>query len=477
MKKIFGMDRIQHELEIAMVPHKVVDEISANSQQYVEELAEFLRIPSVSTESEHAADIRHAAMWVAKKLGKLGFQAELHETARHPVVFGHLLVDASLPTLLIYGHYDVQPPDPLAEWITPPFSPSIREGYIYARGATDNKGQCLTYLMAMEALLSVTGRLPLNVKVLIEGEEEIGSPNLGQFLQKNRELLRTDVIAISDGSQFAPGIPAITYGLRGLCYLEIQIQGSNFDLHSGSFGGVVANPIQELIEMLSRLKNTDGIVAIPSFYDHVLELPPDERLEMSRLPVDEMQLKKYLGVEQLTGEPDYSIMERKTARPTLDINGIWGGFAGEGAKTIIPAKAGAKVSMRLVPNQRSSAINEQFKSFIRSIAPSTAKIQIAEMHGSDPVLIERNQPAMVAAAKAIEFGFDKKPVFIREGGSIPIVGLFKDVLDCGSILLLGWGSPDDGAHSPNERFSLEDFHRAICSVAALFYSLEECYRT
>jgi acetylornithine deacetylase/succinyl-diaminopimelate desuccinylase-like protein len=326
-------------------------------------------------------------------------------------------------------------------------------------------------------MLSVTGRLPLNVKVLIEGEEEIGSPNLGQFLQENRELLQTDAIAISDGSQFAPGIPAITYGLRGLCYLEIQIQGPNFDLHSGSFGGVVANPIQVLIEMLSRLKNTDGIVTIPSFYDHVLELPPDERLEMSRLPVDEMQLKKYLGVEQLTGEPDYSLMERKTARPTLDINGIWGGFTGEGAKTIIPAKAGAKVSMRLVPNQRSSAINEQFKSFIHSIAPSTAKIQISEMHGSDPVLIERNQPAMVAAAKAIEFGFDKKPVFIREGGSIPIVGLFKDVLDCGSILLLGWGSPDDGAHSPNERFSLEDFHRAICSVAALFYSLEECYKT
>jgi acetylornithine deacetylase/succinyl-diaminopimelate desuccinylase-like protein len=477
MKKISRMDRIQHELEIAMVPHKVVDEISANRQQYVEELADFLRIPSVSTESEHAADIRQAAMWVAKKLRKVGFQAELHETARHPVVYGHLLVDASLPTLLIYGHYDVQPPDPVAEWITPPFSPSIREGHIYARGATDNKGQCLTYLKAMEAMLSVTGRLPLNVKVLIEGEEEIGSPNLGQFLQKNREFLQTDVIAISDGSQFTSGIPAITYGLRGLCYLEIQIQGPNFDLHSGSFGGVVANPIQVLTEMLARLKNDDGTVAVPGFYDQVLELPPDERLEMSRLPVDEVQLKKYLGVEQLAGESDYSIMERKTARPTLDINGIWGGFAGEGAKTIIPAKAGAKVSMRLVPNQRSSTISEQFKSFVHSIAPSAAKIQISEMHGSDPVLIERNQPAMEAASKAIEFGFDKKPVFIREGGSIPIVGLFKDVLDCGSILLLGWGSPDDGAHSPNERFSLEDFHRAICSVAALFYSLAECYRT
>ena len=459
-----------------MVPHKVVDEIGANRQRYVEELSDFLRIPSVSTESDHTADIRQAATWVVNKLQKLGFHVELRETARHPVVCGHLLIDASLPTLLIYGHYDVQPPDPLDEWITPPFSPSIRDGHIYARGATDNKGQCLTYLEAMEAMLSVTGRLPLNVKVLIEGEEEIGSPNLGPFLQENRMELQTDVIAISDGSQFASGIPAITYGLRGLSYLEIQVQGPRFDLHSGSFGGVVANPVQVLAEMMARLKNADGTVAIPGFYDHVLELLPEERQEMSNLPADEVQLKEYLGVDQLVGEPNYSIVERRTARPTLDINGIWGGFAGEGAKTIIPAKAGAKVSMRLVPNQRSSIINEQFKDFIQSIAPSAVTIQMLEMHGSDPVLIERNQPAMEAAARAIEFGFDKKPVFIREGGSIPIVGLFKEVLDCGSILLLGWGSPDDGAHSPNERFSLEDFHRSICSVAALFYSLEECYR-
>jgi acetylornithine deacetylase/succinyl-diaminopimelate desuccinylase-like protein len=462
---------------MAMVPDKILDEISANRQRYVDELAEFLRIPSVSTESHHAADIRRGAMWVLNKLQKLGFQVKLHETDRHPVVCGHLVIDASLPTVLIYGHYDVQPPDPLDEWVTPPFSPSIRNGHIYARGATDNKGQCLTYLEAMEAMLSVTGRLPLNVKVLIEGEEEIGSPNLGPFLQKNREHLQTDLIAISDGSQFAPGIPAITYGLRGLSYLEIQIQGPRFDLHSGSFGGIVANPVQVLAEMMTRLKNADGTVAIPGFYDHVRELGPEERQELSHLPVDEVRLKKYLGVDQLVGEPDYSIVERKTARPTLDVNGIWGGFAGEGAKTIIPAKAGAKVSMRLVPNQRASAINERFKSFIHSIAPSSVKIQISEMHGSDPVLIERRQPAMEAAARAIEFGFGKKPVFIREGGSIPIVGLFKEVLDCGRILLLGWGSPDDGAHSPNERFSLEDFHRSICSVAALFYSLEESYTT
>jgi acetylornithine deacetylase/succinyl-diaminopimelate desuccinylase-like protein len=476
MEKFFGTDRMKPTREIAMIPHKIVAEISANRERYLGELSEFLRIPSVSTDPDHAADIRQAAKWVLDKLLQLGFHAELRETARHPVVCGHRLIDASLPTLLIYGHYDVQPPDPLDEWISPPFSPSIREGHIYARGATDNKGQCLTYLKAIEAIRAVSGELPLNVKVLIEGEEEIGSPHLGPFLRQNREALQTDVIAISDGSQFAPGIPAITYGLRGLCYLEVQVQGPSFDLHSGSFGGLVANPVQVLAEMMSRLKKADGTVAIPGFYDQVVELSPEERQEMADLPTDDVQLKKYLGVDQFLGEAEYSIVERKTVRPTLDINGIWGGFAGKGAKTIIPAKAGAKVSMRLVPNQRSSTISEQFKSFVSSIAPSTVKIQISEMHGSDPVLIERDQSAMEAAAKAIEFGFGKKPVFIREGGSIPIVGLFKEVLDCGSILLLGWGSPDDGAHSPNERFSLDDFHHGICSAAALFYCLKEYVR-
>ena len=456
-----------------MVPHKIVAEISANHERYVEELSEFLRIPSVSTDPDHAADIRQAAKWVRDKLLKLGFHGELHETTGHPVVCGHRLIDASLPTLLIYGHYDVQPPDPLDEWITPPFSPSIREGHIYARGATDNKGQCLTYLEAMEAMLSVTGRLPLNVKVLIEGEEEIGSPNLAPFLRENRRELQTDVIAISDGSQFAPGIPAITYGLRGLCYLEVLVQGPSFDLHSGSFGGLVANPAQVLAEMMSRLKKADGTVAIPGFYNQVVELSPKERQEMADLPIDDVQLKKYLGVDQFVGEPEYSIVERRTARPTLDINGIWGGFAGEGAKTIIPARARAKVSMRLVPDQRATDINEKFKHFVHSITPSGVKVRISIMHGSDPVLVERDQPAMQAAAKAIEFGFGKKPVFIREGGSIPIVGSFKEELNCSAILLMGWGRPDDGAHSPNERFSLEDFHHGICSAAALFYCLQE----
>jgi acetylornithine deacetylase/succinyl-diaminopimelate desuccinylase-like protein len=454
-----------------MVPKRVLECIDANRQHYVEELSDFLRIPSVSTDSAHASDIRKAAYWVSDKLSGLGFQTELYETELHPVVFAHRLSDPDLPTLLIYGHYDVQPPDPLDEWVTPPFSPSIRDGHIYARGATDNKGQCLTYFEAMEAILAVNEKLPINVKVLVEGEEEIGSPSLGPFLIRHLDQLEADAISISDGSQFASGIPAITYGLRGLCYLQVDVQGPRFDLHSGSFGGLVANPVQILAEMLTQLKKKDGTVAVPGFYDSVRELEPGERQEMCDLPFNEADLKQYLGVDELVGEAHYGLVERRTARPTLDINGIWGGFSGEGAKTIIPARAGAKVSMRLVPDQRASTINELFMNFLDLMAPPGVKVQVSELHGSDPVLIDRDQPAMQAAANAIEAGFGKTPIFIREGGSIPIVGLFKELLGANNILLMGWGCPDDGAHSPNERFSLEDFHRGIRAAAALFYEL------
>jgi len=455
-----------------MVPRDVLEQISTDRQRYVEELSDFLLIPSVSTDPAHASDIRKAAHWILDKLTRLGFHTELHETERHPVVLAHRLPDPGLPTLLVYGHYDVQPPDPLDEWVTPPFSPSIRDGYIYARGATDNKGQCLTYFQALEAILAVNPELPINIKVLVEGEEEIGSPSLRRFLMGHLDQLKADVIAISDGSQFAAGIPAITYGLRGLCYLQVDVQGPRFDLHSGSFGGLVANPVQVLAEMLAQLKNEDGTVAIPGFYDNVRELEPRERQEMGELPLDENDLKHYLGVDELIGEGDYLPVERRTARPTLDINGIWGGFSGEGAKTIIPAKAGAKVSMRLVPDQTASAIVELFRNWVDSIALPGVKVQIRDLHGSDPVLIDRDQPAIQAAVKAIESGFGNTPLFIREGGSIPIVGFFKELLGCESILLMGWGCPDDGAHSPNERFSLEDFHRGIRAAAALFYELE-----
>jgi acetylornithine deacetylase/succinyl-diaminopimelate desuccinylase-like protein len=375
------------------------------------------------------------------------------------------------PTLLIYGHYDVQPPEPLEEWITPPFSPTIRDGYVYARGASDDKGQFFTYLKAIEAVLAVAGKLPINVKVLVEGEEEIGSPNLAPFLKEHQVELKADAVAVSDGSQFGSGLPAITYGLRGLSYLQVDLQGPRIDLHSGSFGGLVANPVQVLVEMLAKLKNADGTIAIPGFYKDVLPLAEWEREEMAALPFDEISLKNYLGVDDLVGEPNYSPIERKTARPTLDVNGVWGGFSGEGAKTVIPAKAGAKVSMRLVPDQEPAAINRLFNDYIQSLTPPGVRVHVTELHGAEPVLVSREQSSVQAAAKAIEIGFGKSPVFIREGGSIPIVNLFTELLGLDSILMMGWGNPDDGAHSPNERFSLDDFHRGIRSAAALLFEL------
>lgn len=454
-----------------MIPREILDKIDINRTRYVDELLGFLRIPSVSTISGYATDVQKAADWVFNRLKRLGFQTKVFKTDGHPIVYADCCGIPNRPTLLIYGHYDVQPPDPLKEWITPPFSPTIRDGYVYARGATDDKGQFFTYLKAIEAILAVEGKLPINIKVLVEGEEEIGSPNLGPFMKSHQDMLKADAVAISDGSQFVHGMPAITYGLRGLAYFQIDVQGPRFDLHSGSFGGVVANPVQVLAEILAQLKNKDETVAIPGFYDDVVEMEQWERDEMASLHFDEVKLKDYLGVDKLVGENGYTPMERKSARPTLDVNGIWGGFSGEGAKTIIPAKAGAKVSMRLVPNQQSTTVNRLFEEFVRSITPQGVRVEIKELHGADPVLISRDQKSVQSVAKAIETGFGKAPVFIREGGSIPIVNLLKEVLKTDSILLMGWGSPDDGAHSPNERFCLDDFHQGIRSAAALFYEL------
>lgn len=454
-----------------MISKETLAKIDGNRDRYVDELLGFLRIPSVSTYTQHASDVRRAAEWVYNHLKRLEFQTRLFETARHPVVYGKSCPYPDRPTLLIYGHYDVQPPEPLEEWTTPPFTPTIRDGYVYARGASDDKGQFFTYLKAIEAVLAANGKLPINVKVLVEGEEEIGSPNLAPFLREHQGELRSDAVAISDSSQFTKGIPAITYGLRGLSYLQVDVQGPRIDLHSGSFGGIVPNPVQVLAGMLAGLKTPDGVIAIPGFYDDVLPLQQWERDEMASLPFDEGHLREYLGVSELVGEADYSPLERKTARPTLDLNGIWGGFAGEGAKTVIPARAGAKISMRLVPNQKPQNINRLFKDYIKSITPGGVKVQITELHGAEPVLVSRQQAGVQAAAKAIEIGFGKAPVFIREGGSIPIVNLFKEVLNLDGILMMGWGCPDDGAHSPNERFSLDDFHRGIRSAAALLYEL------
>ncbi|MCU0587522.1 MAG: dipeptidase [Syntrophobacteraceae bacterium] len=456
-----------------MIPPIILDKMESNRNRYVDELLSFLKIPSVSTLSHHGADVRRAAEWVFNSLKRLGLQASLHQTERHPIVYAESPPLPDKPTLLVYGHYDVQPPDPLDEWVSPPFTPQIRDGYVYARGASDDKGQFYTYLKAMEAIMAVEGGLPINVKVLVEGEEEIGSPNLGPFLRENAAILKADAVAISDSSQFVQGVPAITYGLRGLSYLQIDVQGPRFDLHSGSFGGMVQNPIMVLTNLLAALRHPDSTIAIPGFYDDTLEPAAWERDEMASLQFDEGRLREYLGVSELVGEPGYSPLERKSARPTLDVNGIWGGFSGEGAKTIIPARAGAKVSMRLVPNQKAARINALFRAFIEGLTPPGVEVRVTELHGAEPVLISRDQPSVKAAERAIEIGFGKAPVFIREGGSIPIVNLLAEILGSDSILMMGWGSPDDGAHSPNERFFLDDFHRGIRSAAALFYELSK----
>jgi len=350
----------------------------------------------------------------------------------------------------------------------------VRDGFLYGRGASDDKGQFFTYLKAIEVILAVKGDLPINVKILVEGEEEIGSPHLGPFLQKNREALRADAIAISDGSQFSEDVPAITYGLRGLSYVQLNVQGPRTDLHSGSFGGIAPNPINALVAILAQLKNPDGTVAVPGFYDTVVPLEPWEREAMRALPFDEEKLKAYLGLESLCKEPGYSALESKTARPTLDINGIWGGFSGEGAKTVIPAKAGAKVSMRLVPNQKPQEIAALLTRYVMELCPKDVRVQVEALHGAEPVLVSRDLPQVQAAARAIRAGFGVAPVFIREGGSIPIVNLFKEVLGLEAILLLGWGRPDDGAHAPNERFSLDDFKKGVRSAAALLFELHSC---
>ncbi|MGA2400633.1 MAG: dipeptidase [Syntrophobacteraceae bacterium] len=454
-----------------MLLEPVFSFINDHRDRFVRELAQFLSIPSVSTLSEHEKDVLNAAEWVLDQLKRCGLSGKIYPTERHPILLARSSEVSGAPVLLIYGHYDVQPPDPLDEWQTPPFSPDIRDGYIYARGACDDKGQFLTYIKAVEAVLGAGQSLPLNLIILAEGEEEIGSPNLGKFLMEHCGDLRGDAVAISDGSQFTHGIPAITYGLRGLSYLQVDIQGPRFDLHSGGFGGILRNPAQVLVNILQKLKNPDGTVAIPGFYDDVLPLENWEREQMASLPLDLQFLKDYLEISEFSGEPGYSLLERRTARPTLDINGLWGGFSGEGSKTIIPAKAGAKVSMRLVPNQVPEKINHLFQEFVTANSPPGVSVKITSLHGADPVMVPRNTPVMLAAQRAIEAGFGKKPVFIREGGSIPVVNLIKKHLQQENILLLGWGSPDDGAHSPNERFNIEDFYRGIRSAAALFREL------
>lgn len=444
--------------------------LQANSARNIDELKELLRIPSISADSKFVPDMLRAAEFVRHRLADAGCEAELVETAGFPIVFGSWTQKPGAPTVLVYGHYDVQPPDPLNEWITPPFEPDVRDGNLYARGATDDKGQMYTHIKSVEAWLQTIGELPVNVKFLIEGEEEVGSDNLNLFLKANQDKCACDVAVVSDTSQYAPGIPAITYGLRGILCCEVTLYGPRQDLHSGVFGGSIANPVNSLATLIGKLLDEEGRVQIPGFYDDVLPLTAEERAAFAALPFDEATYLGNLGVAETHGELGYSTLERRWARPTCDVNGMIGGYTGEGPKTIVPAKAIAKISCRLVPNQAESKIVQSLETFLREYCPPGNRLEFKHWHGCPAVVCDLNSPFMSAAKVAIEKGFGTPPVLIREGGSIPVVGTFKEILGV-DTLLLGWGQNTDNLHSPNENFSLDAFQRGTLSSAWLWHAL------
>jgi acetylornithine deacetylase/succinyl-diaminopimelate desuccinylase-like protein len=444
--------------------------LEAHRGDFEGQLDALLRVPSVSAQPEHDADTRRAAAMVRDDLAAMGLGARLIETKRHPIVYSEWLGAPGQPTLLVYGHYDVQPAEPLEPWLSPPFEPTVRDGNLYARGATDDKGQMLTHLKATEAWLKTTGGLPVNIRFLIEGEEEVGGAGLEAYVAENAGQLACDYAVISDTSQFAPGMPAITYGLKGLAYFELLVQGANRDLHSGTFGGAVANPINALCAILASLKGADGRIQVAGFYDDVRPLEDWERAEFAKLPFSESEFQRDLAVGALAGEAGYTTLERKWARPTCDVNGIFGGYAGPGPKTVLPCKAGAKLSFRLVPDQDPKVVDRLFREHVAKVCPPGVTYEVITHHGAPAVLVDVDTPGFRAAARAVEAGFGTKPVFMREGGSIPVVGLIKQHLGV-DTLLLGWGQNDDNLHGPNEKFSLADFHRGIKSAAHLLAEL------
>jgi acetylornithine deacetylase/succinyl-diaminopimelate desuccinylase-like protein len=448
--------------------HTIIDFINANRDRYVAELQEYLAIPSISALPAHQQDVRRCAEWTADHLRRIGLEnVRLVETPGHPVVYAEWLGAEGAPTILFYGHYDVQPVDPVELWDSPPFEATVRDGELYARGAVDDKGQIFMHFKAIEAHLAQNGRLPVNMKLVLEGEEEVGSENLDNFVKAHRDLLAADVVVISDSPMFDRGIPSICYGLRGLAYCQIDVRGTKTDLHSGSFGGAVANPIMVLAQILAQMKERSGRVKIPGFYDEVRELTAEEREAWRRLPFSERQYARDIGAPKLFGESGYTTLERVWARPTFEINGILGGFTGEGAKTVIPAVAMAKVSMRLVPDQDPDRIARLFEDHVRKIAPKTVEVTVTRMHGGKPWMASLDNRFVQAAARAIEKGFGKTPVFNREGGSIPVVATFQEILGLPSVLF-GVGLPDENAHAPNEKLDLGNFHGGIIASAYLY---------
>lgn len=442
----------------------------SHANRFVSELEALLRIPSVSAIAAHRTDVRSAAEFIRDQLARLAFRTELVETAGHPIVYAESLTVPGAPTALLYGHYDVQPPDPLDQWLTPPFEPAIRDGKIYARGATDDKGQLFTHLKGLEAWMATVGRLPLNIKVIIEGEEEVGSENLDHFLRERRPDLAADIAVISDTSQYGPGQPAITYGLRGIVACEVTVRGPRQDLHSGVFGGAVANPVNQLARMLARLHDGSGRVQVPGFYDDVDELSVDERQSLSALPFDERRFLEETGAPAPWGESGYTTLERRWVRPTCDINGIRGGYQGEGPKTIIPGSATAKITCRLVPRQDPGRISAALEAFLRAECGPAVTMEFTAYHGCPACVVDTSSPYVAAARAAITQAFGVAPVLIREGGSIPVVATFREILRL-DTLLLGWGQNTDQLHGPNEHFSLADFQRGIRASALLWGEL------
>ena len=454
--------------------HPAIEYIQERRSAFVEELKGFLRIPCVSTKSENKTDMLKAAEWLVERMRGAGLEhVEILPTAGHPVVYADWLHAAGKPTVLIYGHYDVQPAEPLELWTTGAFDPTVRNGELYARGAVDDKGQVFMHLKALEAHLKTTGRLPVNVRLLIEGEEEIGSPNLDAFIAKRQDMLRADVVVISDTAMIGKDAPGITVGLRGLVYFQIDMEVAKSDLHSGGFGGAIENPAMALAQLLAKLKDQNGRITIPGFYDDVRRLPAEERRALARLPFSERKFQKDLGAPALFGEKGFTTLERLWARPTLEVNGVYSGFIGEGAKTVLPCRAMAKVSMRLVPNQDPGKIARLFVQYVKRLAPKTVRLKVTEVSGrGKPWLVPTDHPSLQAVARAIEKGFGKKPVYTRTGGTIPVVATLDRLLKA-PILLMGIGLPDENAHAPNEKLDLDNLHHGTLSAVYLFEELAE----
>lgn len=448
--------------------------LNEHRQRFLSELTEWLRIPSVSANPQHSGDVLRAAEFLANALRQAGLdEVQLLPTPGFPVVYAHKIIRSDLPTVLIYGHYDVQPADPLHLWTSPPFEPVVKDEKIYARGAADDKGQVYMHVKAIEYLLA-TQSLPCNVKFLIEGEEEVGSVNLSDFVKTHRDLLACDVVLISDTSIIANDVPSITTGLRGLAYMEVEVTGPNRDLHSGVYGGAVANPINVLCQMIASLHDADGHITIPGFYDSVEVVSDAERAEMARAPFDENAYCKDLDIRAVKGEKGYSSPERVSIRPTLDVNGIWGGYTGEGAKTVLPSKAYAKISMRLVPHQNSEEISALFQKHFESIAPDYVRVKVTALHGGEYAVTSIHSIPYQAASMAMEKTFGKKPIPQRTGGSIPIVGLLEKELNANAVLM-GFGLDSDAIHSPNEHYGLFNFYKGIETIPYFFESLSSLY--